>query len=253
MKWERIAILLIIIVTLTVFLVPVVRMPSVPHAITVNAPAGDQSIGTTVAYLIISGLLAGISPLLVIASLFLGGLLFIYNKSRIPKYSKYYLVGVFAMFYTFQYAMTVPGGIESSIFNFQVMMLMAIVTILLTLVAQEFSPGFARSAAKNETVKITFFIFLGALVALAIMMYGGGASSPVIGFAAVSGHNTVSLIVYNVFTILPSIILFTILSSFGLSLRTRLANDKETIMLIGTIFLLISLLALEVVSLLTGG
>ena len=253
MKWERLAILLIIIVTLTVFLVPAVHVPPVPHALTVNAPAGETGTSTLVAYLVISGLLAGISPLLVMASLCLGGLLFIYNQSRIPRYTKYYLVGVFAMFLTFQYDLTIPGAIESSIFNFRIMMLMAIVTILLTIVAQEFSPGFARRAAKNETVKVTFFIFTGALVALAILMYGGGSSSPVIGFAEQSKYSTVLLLlIYNVFTILPSVILFVVLSSVRLSLRTRLANDKETLMLIGIVFLFVTLLALELVTLLTG-
>ena len=253
MKWERLAILFIILITLTVFLVPVIKMPPVPHAITVSAPAGETGAGITLAYLIISGLLAGISPLLVIASLFLGGLLFIYNKSRIPRYTRYYLVGIFAMFFTFQYDLTVPGAIESSIFNFRIMMLMAIASILLAIVAQEFSPGFARRAAKNETIKVTFFIFVGALVALAILLYGGGSASPVIGFALNSSYSTIFLLlIYNAFTILPSVILFVVLGSVGVSIRTRLANDKETVLLIGTIFLLISLLTLEVVTLITG-
>lgn len=252
MKWERLAILLIIIVTLSVSVYPIVHMPRVPHTITVNAPDGDIDLGTTVAYLAISGLLAGISPLLAIASLILGGLLFIYNKSRIPRYSKYYLVGVFAMFFTFEYDMTTPGGIESSIFNFTVMMLMAVVTILIALVAQEFSPGFAERASKNETVKITFFIFIGAIVALSILLYGGGAATPVIGFAVATGHSTISLLAYNLFAMLPSLIVFVVLSSVGVNLRTRLANNKESIMLIGTILLFVCMLIIEAYTMLTG-
>ena len=252
MKWERLAIILIVLVTLTVFLVPVVHMPKVPHAMTVDAPVGETSTWITVSYLVLSGLLAGISPLLFLATLFMGGLLFIYNKSRIPRYSKYYLVGVFAMFFTFQFDMTVPGGIESSLFNFQVMMMMAIVSILLALLAQEFSPGFAQRAAKNETVKITFFIFVGALVALIILMYGDGSASPVVGFAATSGHSTISLMVYNLFALLPSFIIFTVLSSVGFHLHTRWSNDKETIMIIGIVILFVVMLAIEVVTILTG-
>ena len=249
MKWERIAIIIIAIVTMTVFLVPIVHMPSMPHTLTMNAPAANADIFEELFYLAMSGLLAGLNPLLILASLALGGLLFIYNKSRIPSYTKYYLAGIFIMFFTFEYNATMPTGIETSRFNFTIMMLMAVASILIALLAQEFSPGFARSASRNETVKITFFIFIGALVALTILLYGDILSSPIVGYV---GHNILSLLIYNIFVILPSLAIFTLLSNIKYSLRTPLANNKESIMLLGTIMLFISMLVLEVYSLLTG-
>ncbi|HMK47085.1 MAG TPA: hypothetical protein VK436_10710 [Methanocella sp.] len=252
MKWERLAIIILVIITMTVFLVPIVHMPSVPNTMTVNAPAANADIFSELYYLTISGLLAGLNPLLILASLILVGLLFVYNKSRIPGYTKYYLAGIFIMFFTFEYNRTLPGGIEVGTSNFIIMMLMAVASILIALLAQEFSPGFARSASRNETVKITFFIFIGALVALDILLYGNSLLSPVVGYAAESGHSALSLLMYNLFVILPSFAIFTLISNIKYSLHTPLANNKESIMLLGTIMLFISMLVLEIYSLLIG-
>ena len=98
-------------------------------------------------------------------------------------------------------------------------------------------------------MKITFFIFIGALVALTILLYGDILSSPIVSYV---GHNILSLLIYNIFVILPSLAIFTLLSNIKYSLRTPLANNKESIMLLGTIMLFISMLVLEVYSLLTG-
>jgi hypothetical protein len=92
------------------------------------------------------------------------------------------------IFFAFEYRMTLPGGIDTSLFGFQMMMIMGVLSLLLALVALEFSPDFAARAARSENVRITYFLFIGALVALAMVLYGGSASSPAVDFAASTGH-----------------------------------------------------------------
>jgi hypothetical protein len=252
-KLQRIAIFFIIAISLTAFLIPAVRMPDIPRVAppTIEMPQPGQGMAVEIGYMIISGLLAGFSPLLFLASLFLGILLFMYNKSRIPQYSRYYIIGAFVIFFTFQYRMTLPGGIESSLFGFQVLMIMGVISMLLALIALEFSPEFAARMARNESVRVTYFIFIGALIALVIVMYGDGATTPAVDFAASTGHGLSELLVYNLCAMVPSTSLFAILSMNRISMRTKLANNRESILLIGTIILVISLLVIEVISLLS--
>lgn len=253
MKWERAAIVFIIALSAAAFLIPAFHMPSIPQVkpLTLEAPQLGQGYAIEIGYMIVSGLLAGFNPLLFLASLFLGLLLFVYNKSRVPQYSRYYLIGAFVIFFAFEYRMTLPGGIDSSIFGFQMMMIMGVLSLLLALVALEFSPDFAARAARRENVRITYFIFIGALVALAIVLYAGGATSPAIDFAASTGHGLSELLVYNLFAMLPSAAIFAVLSINRISMRTKLANNRESILLIGTIILVISVLIIEVISLLS--
>jgi hypothetical protein len=253
MKLERVAIVFIIAVSAAAFLIPAFHMPAIPQVkpLTIQAPQLGQGYAVEIGYMIVSGLLAGFSPLLFLASLFLGVLLFVYNKSRIPQYSRYYITGAFVIFFAFEYRMTLPGGIDSSLFGFQMMMVMGVLSLLLALVALEFSPDFAFRAARNENVRVTYFIFIGALVALAIVLYGGGAATPAVDFAASTGHGLSELLVYNLFAMVPSAALFTVLSMNRISMRTKLANNRESILLIGTIMLVISVLIVEVISLLS--
>jgi hypothetical protein len=254
-RWERVAIFLIIAMALAVFLIPAFHVPQAllqARPASIAAPGAGASFSAEIGYMAVSGLLAGISPLFLLASLCLGVLLFIYNKSKIPRYARYYLIGAFAIFFAFEYQMSLPGGMEQGILGFQVIMFMAIASILLALIAQELSPGFAARAARNESVKVTYFMFLGALVALAILLYGGGASAPAIAYAAANGNSLASLLVYNAFVLLPSALGFALLSANRITLRTRLANNKESILLIGTITLIIAVLVLEIISILGG-
>jgi hypothetical protein len=252
-KWERIAIVFVIAVSAATFLIPAFRMPDIPQAVplTVQAPQADAGIAVQVGYMIVSGLLAGFSPLLFLASLFMGVLLFVYNKSRISRYARYYIVGALVIFFAFEYQMTMPGGIEPSLFGFQMMMILALLSLLLALLALEFSPGFAERAARNESVRVSYFIFIGALVALVIVLYGGGTTTPVIAYAASTGHGLIELLIYNLCAMVPSAALFAVLTMNRISLHTRLANNRESILLIGTIILVISVLVVEVVSLLS--
>ena len=251
-KWERVAIVFAIAVSLAALLIPAVHMPAVMRLQpTLEAPEAGQSIAIEIGYMLASGLLAGFSPLLLLASAFLGLLLFLYNKSRIPKYTRYYIVGAFVIFFAFEYRMTLPGGIADSLFGFQVMMLMALLSMLLALVALEVSPGFAARAARSENVRITYFIFIGGLVALVIVLYAGGANTPAVAFAATTGHGLVELLLYNVCAMVPSAALFNVLGMNQLNVNTRLANNRESILLIGTVILMVSLLIIELISLLT--
>jgi hypothetical protein len=253
MKWERVAIVFIIAVSAAAFLIPAIQMPDIPQVkpLTIEAPQLGQGVAVEIGYMIVSGLLAGFSPLLFLASLLMGLLLFAYNKSRIPQYTRYYIIGAFVIFFSFEYRMTLPGGIDSSLFGFQMMMIMAVLSLLLALVALEFSPEFAARAARNENVRITYFIFIGGLVALVLVLYGGGATSPAIDYAASTGHGLVELLVYNLCAMVPSAALFAVLSMNRLKLHTKLANNRESILLIGTIILVISVLIVEVISLLS--
>jgi hypothetical protein len=253
MKLERVAIVFIIAVSIAAFVIHAFHMPAVPQLqpITIEAPQAGAGLVTQVGYMIISGLLAGFSPLLFLASLFLGTLLFIYNKSRIPRYTRYYVIGAFVVFFAFEYRMTLPGGIESSLFGFQMMMVMAILSLLLALITLEISPGFASRAARNENVRVTYFIFIGALVALVIMLYGGGTSMPAIAYAASTGHGLTELLIYNLCAMVPSVALFSALGRTRIRLNTRLANNRESILLIGTVILVLSLLIVEVLSILS--
>jgi len=128
---------------------------------------------------------------------------------------------------------------------------MGVLSLLLALVALEFSPDFAARAARSENVRVTYFIFIGALVALAMVLYGGSASTPAVDFAASSGHGLSELLVYNLCAMVPSGIVFAALSINRISLHTKLANNRESILLIGTIILVISVLIVEVISLLS--
>jgi hypothetical protein len=195
-------------------------MPAIPQVkpLTIQAPQLGQGIAVEIGYMIVSGLLAGFSPLLFLASLFLGALLFIYNKSRIPQYTRYYIIGAFVIFFAFEYRMTLPGGIDSSLFGFQMMMVMGVLSLLLALV---------------------------------LVLYGGGATSPAIDYAASTGHGLVELLIYNLCAMVPSAAIFTVLSMNRLSLHTKLANNRESILLIGTIILVLSVLIVEVLSLLS--
>jgi hypothetical protein len=253
MKWERVAIVFIIAVSAAAFLIPAIHMPAIPQVkpLTIETPQLGQGVAVEIGYMIVSGLLAGFSPLLFLASLFMGILLFAYNKSRIPQYARYYLIGAFVIFFAFEYRMTLPGGIDSSLFGFQMMMVMAVLSLLLALVALEFSPEFAARAARNENVRITYFIFIGGLVALVLVLYGGGATSPAIDYAASTGHGLIELLIYNLCVMLPSAVIFTVLSINRLSMHTKLANNRESILLIGTIILVISVFIVEVLSLLS--
>jgi hypothetical protein len=49
----------------------------------------------------------------------------------------------------------------------------------------------------------------------------------------------------------PSVAVFMVLSRNRISLHTRLANNRESILLIGTIMLVISVVIIEVISLLS--
>ncbi len=253
LKWERVAIVFIVVVSIATFVIPVFHMPAVPQLqpLTIDAPKSGTGIFTQTGYMIISGLLAGFSPLLFLASLFLGALLFVYNKSRIPRYTRYYIIGAFVIFFSFEYRTTLPGGVESSLFGFQMMMVMAVLCLLLSLLALEFSPGFAARAARNENVRVTYFIFIGALVALLIVLYAGGASAPAIAYAATTGHGLTELLIYNLCAMAPSVALFAVLSMNRIRLHTRLANNRESILLIGTIILVLSLLVVELLSILS--
>jgi hypothetical protein len=252
-KLERVAIFFIIVVSAIAFLVPAFHMPAIPQVkpMTIEAPHLGQSITVEIGYMIISGLLAGFSPMLFLASLSIGVLLFIYNKSRIARYTRYYIIGAFVIFFAFEYQMTLPGGIDSSLFGFQMMMIMAVLSLLIALLALEFSPDFASRAARNENVRITYFIFIGALVALVIVLYGGGAATPAVDFAATTGHGLIELLIYNLCAMVPSALIFAVLSSNRISLHTKLANNRESILLIGTVILVISVLVIEVISILS--
>ncbi len=251
MKWERVAIVFIVVASVAAFLIPAFHMPQIPRAelLTVQVPPADAGIGTQVGYMVVSGLLAGFSPLLFLASLFMGLLLFVYNKSRVSRYTRYYVIGAFVIFFAFEYQMTLPGGIEPSFFGFQMLMVLALLSLLLALMALEFSPGFAERAARNESVRVSYFVFIGALVALVIVLYGGGTTTPVIGYAATTGHGLIDLLVYNLCAMVPSGAIFVVLSMNRISLNTKLANNRESILLIGTIILVISVLIVEVFSL----
>ena len=253
MKLERVAIVFIIAVSIAAFIIGAFHMPAVPELqpITIEAPSAGAGLITQVGYMIISGLLAGFSPLLFLASLFLGILLFVYNQSRVSRYTRYYVIGAIVVFFAFQYRMTLPGGIESSLFGFRIMMILAILSLLLALVALEVSPRFASRAARNENVRVTYFIFIGALVALVIMLYGGGASMPAIAYAAATGHGLTELLIFNLCAMAPSVALFTALGRTRIRLNTRLANNRESILLIGTVILVLSLLAMELLSILS--
>lgn len=253
MKLERIAIFFVIAVAVTASLILAIHMPAIPQLkpLTIEAPQPGQGYAVEIGYMIVSGLLAGFSPMLFLASLFLGVLLFVYNKSRILQYSKYYVIGAFAIFFAFEYRMTLPGGIDSSIFGFRMMMIMGVLSLLLALTALEFSPDFAARAARNENVRVTYFIFIGALVALVNVLYGNGAATPAVAFAAATGHSLSELLVYNLCAMIPSLALFVALSRNRISLHTKLANNRESILLIGTVILVISLLVIEVISLLS--
>lgn len=253
LKWERVAIVFIVAVSIAAFVIPAFHMPAVPQLqpLMIDAPRPGAGLVTQTGYMMISGLLAGFSPLLFLASLFLGILLFAYNKSRIPQYTRYYVIGAFVIFFAFEYQMTLPDGIEPSLFGFQMMMIMAVLCLLLSLLALEFSPGFASRAARNESVRVTYFIFIGALVALLIVLYGGGANVPVIDYAASTGHGLTELLIYNLCAMAPSVALFAVLSMNRIRLHTRLANNRESILLIGTIILVLSLLVVEILSILS--
>ncbi|HUL62271.1 MAG TPA: hypothetical protein VLT35_04345, partial [Methanocella sp.] len=86
------AIVFIVVASAAAFLIPAFHMPEIPRAElwTVQVPQADAGIVVQVGYMIISGLLAGFSPLLFLASLFMGLLLFVYNKSRVSRYTRYY-------------------------------------------------------------------------------------------------------------------------------------------------------------------
>lgn len=252
MKRRRITTLIIVTITLAVFILPLIRMPVVPQVFSLNAPGPDSGTFVEVTYLAVSGLLTGASPLFILASMFLGILLFVYNQSRVRHYTKYYLLGAFVLFYAFESQMIAPGGIEASFLTFRMIIIMAIVTILIAVLAQEISPGFAVQAAKNEYVKITYFIIIGALVALIILMYGGGASLSVLSYAAVTGSYKYSLLIYNLFAMIPSFILFFGLGNVRSGIATRFANDKEKILLVGTVLLFITMLVIEVISYVSG-
>lgn len=253
MKWERVAIVFIVAISIAVFIITAFHMPAVPQMqpITIEAPQAGAGLVTQAGYMIISGLLAGFSPLLFLASLFLGTLMFVYNKSRVSRYTRYYVIGAFVIFFAFEYQMTLPGGVDDSLFGFQMMMIMAVLCLLLALLALEFSPAFASRAARNENIRVTYFIFIGALVALVIVLYGGGAGVPAIAYAASTGHALTELLIYNLCAMVPSVALFAVLSMNRIGLRTRLANNRESILLIGTIILVLSLLVVEVLSILS--
>jgi hypothetical protein len=252
MKLERVAIFFIIVASVVAFLIQAIHMPAIPQVkpLSIEAPQLGQGYAVEIGYMIISGLLAGFNPMLFLASIFLGVLLFVYNKSRILQYTKYYVIGAFVILFAFEYRMTLPGGIDSSIFGFQMMMVMGVLSLLLALVALEFSPDFASRAARNENVKVTYFIFLGAMVALVIVLYGGGAATPPVDYAALTGHGLSELLVYNICAMVPSVAVFMVLSRNRISLHTKLANNRESILLIGTIILVISVLIIEAWSLL---
>ena len=77
MKWERVAIVFIVAVSIAVFIIPAFHMPAVPQLqpiMLIEAPQAGAGLVTQAGYMIISGLLAGFSPLLFLASLFLGTL-----------------------------------------------------------------------------------------------------------------------------------------------------------------------------------
>lgn len=253
-KLERIVIIIIIIMALAAFLITAFHMPQVPQVrpLSISAPGAEAGLIVEIGYMAVSGLLAGLSPLLLMASLCLGVLLFIYNKSRIPHYARYYITGAFVIFFAFEYQMTLPEGADASIFGFQIIMFMAIASILLAMIAQQLSPVVASRAAKNESVKATYFISLGALVALVIVLYGGGTRTPAIAYATASGDSLIALLIYNAFAMVPSALMFALLSMNRISLRTRLANNKESILLIGTILLVIAVLGVEIISILSS-
>jgi hypothetical protein len=127
---------------------------------------------------------------------------------------------------------------------------MGVLSLLVALVVLEFSPDFASVVARNENVKITYFIFLGAVVALVIVLYAGGATVPAVAYAAATGHGLSELLVYNLCAMVPSVAVFAILSMNHIYLHTKLANNRESILLIGTIILVLSVLIIEVWSIL---
>lgn len=234
------------------FIIISLHPPSGGHILwawTVDAPGYDSGPFDEVVYLALSGLASGINPVLMIASISLGLLLFAYNRNKVSQYSVYYLMGAFLIFFTFEYEYASPAGLDDSLLMFKVIMAMAMGSILLAFVSQSLIPGLARQASSSSTLKITYFMFLGALVSLLTLLYAGGASHPAVAYANGSAYRIFSLMVYNMFLMAPSALFMVMLSMKNLNWRLGSSMNRESVLFAGAVILVLSIITLEIVTL----
>lgn len=165
------------------------------------------------------------------------------------QYARYYIIGAFLILFTFEYEMSLPERFDPNLTIFKFIMALAMISILLGLVIQELWPSVARQIRNGNTVKAIYFIFIGVLVATITLVYTGGAVPPAVSFAYSADNVLISLFVYNIFTMAPSLLLLALPGSRNMYTYIGRYVNREAAVLIGTSILVLSVLTLELISL----